>query len=72
MPKPIRIFVVEEGERFDVHISGPNPNVADPMGERGGRTYEYVVANRHLRPLTVSRLEPPAPCWERVIEEDYR
>lgn len=34
-------FVVQAGEEFEIHISGPNPNIADPTGLIGGTTFEF-------------------------------
>jgi hypothetical protein len=42
--KKKRVFVVQAGEEFEVHIAGPNQNIADPTGIIGGSTFEFSAS----------------------------
>ena len=39
-----RVFVVQAGEAFDIHVSGPKTSLADPEGIIGGSTFNFVTA----------------------------
>jgi hypothetical protein len=40
-----KVFVVQAGEEFEIHIAGPVQNLADPTGIVGGSTFEYTACN---------------------------
>ena len=39
-----RVFVVQAGEAFDIHVIGPKMSLADPEGIIEGSTFNFVTA----------------------------
>ena len=39
-----RVFVVQTGEAFDIHVIGPKTSLADPEGIIEGATFNFVAA----------------------------
>lgn len=64
-----QVFVVQAGEEFEIHIAGPNQNVADPTGIVGGSTFEFSASqDRKLLQKNGYKIifEEGAPCLKRV------
>ena len=73
MIKTKQVIVVQAGEEFEVHIAGPDQNMADPTGIIGGATFEFTANEARtdlIRTRAYTTDYPPGEYYGRIREID--